>query len=137
MSIYTIISVNQFTNNLSDYYVNLLKSWISIKYTKIPSYCNFITIRQEIIWGNQHIKSKNASLTYFNWINDGIIFINDIIDHEGKLSENFMLKNLSLKTNWISEFIKLKKSIPKNWLNELESENSTKTAGKTNKILYI
>jgi hypothetical protein len=112
MSISTIKSVNQFTNNLSDYYVNLLKSWISIKYTKIPSYCNFITIRQDIIWGNQHIKSKNTSLTYFNWIKDGIIFINDIVDHEGKLSENFMLKNLSLKTNWISEFIKLKKSIP-------------------------
>ena len=30
---------------------------------------------------------------------------------------------LSLKSNWISEFTKLKKSIPKNWLNELESEN--------------
>ena len=64
----------------------------------------------------------------------GIIFINDIIDHEGKLSENFILRKLSLKTNWISEFTKLKKSIPKNWLNELESEISTKTAVKTNKI---
>ena len=31
----------------------------------------------------------------------------------------------------------MKKSIPKDWLNELESENSTKTAVKTNKILYI
>jgi hypothetical protein len=42
-----------------------------------------------------------------------------------------------LSYSWISEFTKLKKSIPKNWLNELESENSTKTAVKTNKILYI
>ena len=48
MSIDTIKSVNQFTNNLSDYYRNLLKSRITInKYTKIPSYCNFRTIRQE------------------------------------------------------------------------------------------
>ena len=71
MSIDTIKSVNQFTNNISDYYLNLLKSWISInKYTKIPS--NFRTIRQEIIWGNQHIKFKNKSLIYLNWINDGI-----------------------------------------------------------------
>jgi hypothetical protein len=65
------------------------------KYTKIPS--NFRTVRQEIIWGNQHIKFKNKSLIYLNWINDGIIFINDIIDHEGKLSENFILRKLSLK----------------------------------------
>jgi hypothetical protein len=55
MSIDTIKSVDQFTNILSDYYLNLLKSWISInKCPKILS--NFRTIRQEIIWGNQHIK---------------------------------------------------------------------------------
>jgi hypothetical protein len=65
MSLDTIKSVDQFTNNLSDYYLNLLKSWISIKkYTKIPS--NFRTVRQEIIWGNQHIKFKNKSLIYLN-----------------------------------------------------------------------
>jgi hypothetical protein len=59
------------------------------------------------------------------------------MDHEGKLSENFILKKISLKTNWISEFTRLKKSIPQIWLNELESENSTKTAVKINTILYI
>jgi glyceraldehyde-3-phosphate dehydrogenase/erythrose-4-phosphate dehydrogenase len=91
MTLDTIKSVNQLTNNLSDYYLNLLKSWISInKYTKISIY--FRTIINEIIWVNQHIKFKNKSLIYINWINDGIIFINDIIDHEGKLSENFILK---------------------------------------------
>ena len=31
----------------------------------------------------------------------------------------------------------MKKSIPKDWLYELESENSTKTTVKTNQILYI
>ena len=71
MSIYTIKSVNQFTNNLSDYYVNLLKSWISIKYTKVPSYCNFITIRQEII--DIYIKNKNLTAQRSNsntaWLN--------------------------------------------------------------------
>ena len=71
MSIYTIKSVNQFTNNLSDYYVNLLKSWISIKYTKVPSYCNFITIRQEIIY--IYIKNKNLTAQRSNsntaWLN--------------------------------------------------------------------
>ena len=68
MSIDTIKSVYQFTNNLADYYLNLLKSWVSInKHTKITSHCNFRTIRQEIIWGNQHIKFKNKSLNmYFN-----------------------------------------------------------------------
>ena len=55
MSIDTIKSVNQFINILSDYYLNLLTSRISInKCPKIPS--NFRTIKQEIIWGNQHMK---------------------------------------------------------------------------------
>jgi hypothetical protein len=65
MSIDTIKSVDQFTNNLSDYYLNLLKSWIAInKYTKIPS--NFRTVRQEIIWGNQHIKFHETSRVFFD-----------------------------------------------------------------------
>ena len=99
MSIDTIKSVYQFKNNLADYYLNLLKSWVSInKHTKITSHCNFRTIRQEIIWGNQHIKFKNKSLNmYFNQINDGIIFINDIVYHEGRLSENFILKKTIFK----------------------------------------
>ena len=60
MSIDTIKSVNQFTNNLSDYYLNLLKSRIAInKYTKIPSYCNFRTIRQEsTVMGQKFFHTK-------------------------------------------------------------------------------
>ena len=48
-----------------------------------------------------------------------------------------IMKESYQKTNQISEFTKPKKSISKNWLNELESEYSTKTAVKTNKIIYI
>ena len=50
-----------------------------------------------MIWGNQHIKLKNKSLMYFHWINDDIILIKDIVDHDGKLSENFILKNIIFK----------------------------------------
>jgi hypothetical protein len=46
--------------------------FIHYVWSLIPS--NFRTVRQEIIWGNQHIKFKNKSLIYLNWINDGIIF---------------------------------------------------------------
>ena len=49
----------------------------------------------------------------------------------------FMNKIYKKRCTRLSEFTKQKKSIPKNWLNELESENSTKTAVKNNKILYI
>jgi hypothetical protein len=45
-----------------------------------------------MIFWDQHIKFKNRLHMYFNWINDGIIFINDIVNHEGKLSEIFILK---------------------------------------------
>jgi hypothetical protein len=62
---------------------------------------DFRTVRQEIIWGNQHIKFKNKSLIYLNWINDGIIFINDIIDHKMMKCKFEHMFN----TNSISEFL--------------------------------
>ena len=47
-----------------------------------------------------------------NWINSGIIFINDIIDDQGNISEVVILQNLICKQNWMSETSIVKKSIP-------------------------
>jgi hypothetical protein len=37
-------------------------------------------------------------------INSGIFFVNDIIDNNGKISQEFILHKLKNKSNWISEF---------------------------------
>jgi hypothetical protein len=74
---------------------------------------DFLTmdVRKQIIWGNKFIKYKGKSLMIENWINSGIIFINDIIDHQGNISEVVILHNLICKQNWMSETSIVKKSM--------------------------
>jgi hypothetical protein len=45
-------------------------------------------------------------ITFFfkEWINSGIYFANDIIDKNGKITQEFILLKLKNKSNWISEF---------------------------------
>jgi hypothetical protein len=43
------------------------------------------------------------------WINSGIFVVNDIIDNNGKIMQEFILHKLKNKSNWISEFSILKK----------------------------
>ena len=70
--------------------------------------------------------------TYFsnkiNWIKSGIIFINDILDEYGHISEyKIILAKLRNKQNWISELNILKKAIPKLWKETLITQDSIKT----------
>ena len=48
---------------------------------------NFREIRKHLIWRNKYIKFKGKCLVKFNWIKSGIIFINDILDEYGLISE--------------------------------------------------
>jgi hypothetical protein len=50
-----------------------------------------------------------------NWINSDLIYINDILNENGEISQNLILDKLKYKNNWISEFICLKKAIPNEW----------------------
>jgi hypothetical protein len=44
------------------------------------------------------------------WINSGIFFVNDIIDNNGKITQELILHKLKNKSNCISEFSILKKA---------------------------
>jgi hypothetical protein len=41
-----------------------------------------------------------------NWINSDLIYINDILNENGEISQNLILDKLKYKNNWISEFEK-------------------------------
>ena len=73
---------------------------------------HFAEIRKQLIWGNKFIMFKNKSLMFDNWINSDLIYINDILNENGEISQNLILDKLKYKNNWISEFICLKKAIP-------------------------
>ena len=111
---------------LPEFYQDIVKNWFDIKNeTSFPS--DFKTIRKEIIWGNRYITYKNKPLIWKNWIKSNIIHINDIVDENGIVSENEILKKLVNKTNWIAEFNMLKQALPKTWKKALKTEESRMT----------
>ena len=73
--------------NVSPFYTELIKTWIICNKKTIKEPKQYFHVRKQIIWGNKFINYKGKSLMLENWINSGIIFINDIIDDQGNISE--------------------------------------------------
>ena len=104
-----------------------MKTWITCRGGENKSPQNFREIRKQIIWGNKYIEYKGKCLVKVNWIKSGIIFINDISDEYGHISEYKIIAKLRNKQNWISELNILKKAIPKLWKETLITQDSIKT----------
>ena len=60
---------------------------------------HFREIRKQIIWGNKYIKYKGKCLVRIDWIKSGIIFMNDILDEFGRISEYKIIAKLRNKQN--------------------------------------
>ena len=119
------------SNLLPEFYYELTRTLIKYRNTDKDIPNEFRTIRQQIIWGNKHIKLKGKSLIFKNWIDSNIKYINDIIDEEGNISENLIYTKLKARSNWISEISQIKKALPKSWINILKRNDSRKTKVRT------
>ena len=106
--------LKQFLNNIPEFYKNVLTSWRKTGGGQLSSPLTFSNVRKQILWGNRFITFEKKYLFFKEWINSGIFFVNDIIDNNGKITQEFILNKLKNKSNWISEFSILKKAFPKN-----------------------
>ena len=122
---------------LPEFYFELTKTWIKYKNTNDNIPVNFRNIRQEVIWGNKYITLKGKSLLFTNWIKSNLIYINDIIDEKGNISENYILQKLKFKHNWMIEITKIKNAIPKEWTLVLQKHDSIKTKVKMHNKITI
>ena len=111
-------------NKIPNFYYEILKNWIICGGGQKDNVQKFYQIRQQIIWGNRHIKRKGKCLIFPHWIESDIVYINDIIDKDGLISEKIILSKLQNKTNWISEVQVIKSCIPKEWKKILVSPQS-------------
>jgi len=80
---------------------------------------------------------KNKSLICDNWINSDLIYINDILNENGEISQNLILDKIKHKTNWILEFICLRKAIPNEWYHTLQAQISIKNVVNFQKNILI
>ena len=97
---------------------------------------NFKNIRQQILWGNKLIKFQGKCLVFINWIKEGFIYVNDIIDQNGNISQEIISNKISSKSNLMFEISKLNYALPNEWLKVLKSEKSIKSKVK-NKLNRI
>lgn len=113
------------------FYQNILETWVTSGggLQKDPE--SFLDIRNQILWGNHLIRFRGKCLIYKNWINDKIIYVNDLLNKNGEIDSKLIYNKLSNKQNWISEFSKLRKSIPYQWKLKLKSDLSVKSKIKT------
>ena len=66
----------------------------------------------EPLWLNNRLKISKKTILLSNWTKSGILFIKDIFDNTGEIiSEHSLLKKLICKSNWIAEFLKVKKAL--------------------------
>jgi hypothetical protein len=85
--------------------VKLTHVWFFI-YRQVPYPCTYWFQKFYI-----NIFIIKIFLMFDNWINSDLIYINDILNENGEISQNLILDKLKYKNNWISEFICLKKAI--------------------------
>jgi hypothetical protein len=90
-----------FIENINQFLPNCLKYLYGINFQfSISPLTNLLTQKQ-LIWGNKFILFKNKSLMFDNWINSDLIYINDILNENGEISQNLTLDKLKYKNNWI------------------------------------
>ena len=127
-----------YLKKIPEFYREVVKYWnlSGGGQTKLP--VTFIDIRKQIIWGNKHITFENKPIVLENWIKSDLIYVNDILDSTKTLSSKLILEKLKFKSNWIAEFDMVNKSILKNWINMIKTENSVKSIVniKRNRIIW-
>ena len=68
----------------------------------------------QTIWGNEYFKQKHKTLYFKNWIKSGFILVKDLFQDNGHwLEEIEVLNSLQNTSNWIVEYMTLKKVIGK------------------------
>lgn len=118
------------------FYQQIINSWLKIK-TQNKAPANFAEIRKEVIWGNKNITFKNRPIIFKNWINDGIIYVNDLLNEKRKFDQQYLYNKMTTKSNWFSDLSMLLRALPKAWKNILDSKISCSTMVRIDKSLYI
>ena len=122
---------------LPNFYKNLITAWVNAGGGCTDEPKSFASIRTQFLWGNQFIKWDRKCLLYKNWIDDNILYVNDIISPAGEIDTALILDKLQQKQNWISQINKLKRAIPETWKNAIKSRPSRETLVSTDTGFFL
>lgn len=98
------------------FYKQVLQAWYGF-YSTTPK--GIEDIKQEILWNNKFITVENKPIMYNKWFNKGIIYVQDLIDHDGRILSLEGLRNkYNIHVHFL-EYLSVKNAIPQQWLTEV------------------
>ena len=83
---------------IPDFYQNMIVAFNGSKIPHFPHTVSHVLNMQ--IWGNRYLKFKNKTLFSINWMHDGINFIKDIFNPNGKLNYNILFEKIKDKSDY-------------------------------------
>ena len=109
---------------MSDYYKTILKSWRKLNDIFRPETKN--QIKKKMLFGSNIIQFKKNPLFFPSFTRSGIYLIEHIWDNDNKsfLCDGQIYQRLDDKRNCIAELSRIKKAIPKDWMDSLKKDTS-------------
>lgn len=97
---------------LPDFYCDCITSFNMCKSSKELDNMKVYDFCKQPVWCNKMFMHKGKSLLYKNWSKGGIRYVKDLYNEEGHfVSESYIIAKLDVKTNWMVEYLTVKKSI--------------------------
>lgn len=114
-------------HHVSDFCKCMISAWHSMKQMSPETPSTSIAIRKQVLWGNKDIMFRKKPLWFQNWIDSGIIMVDDLFSVDGILDSKRIYDKLCDKKNWVSEMFMIKNALPKDWLSTLNCNGQWST----------
>jgi exonuclease III len=112
---------NSYPTIYDKFYTEIFNMWAGIHYDS-PSN-NEDMCRQEI-WNNDNIRKENKHFLYKDWIDHKVMYIQDLLKHDGSFLKKVELENKYNFSCKQLEYQSLIHAIPKHWKQELKKFKS-------------
>lgn len=104
-------------DNMPIFYQNIIKSWSKFISKQCPR--TDTDVYEQFLFGNSQIRDRGKPLLFPSFAKSGLTQIKHIwdVDTHTFKTDNFIFNKLSDKRNWIVQWLIIKSSIPKRFLN--------------------
>ena len=101
-------------DRVSEFNKAIISAYNSVEHIKPIEKLNEFEFFSQIIWANEHFKYNSNTFFLKHWVKSGFMYVKDLFNDDGTfVNEQYVFQKLSCKTNWISEFVIVKKCICK------------------------
>ena len=95
-----------------EFYQEVIFAFNHAKYIKPLEYVSKYDICNEPLWGNSHFKCASKCLYFKSWLNEGILYVKDILDDNGNImSDGDFFRKIRNKANIYAEIMTIKKHV--------------------------